>query len=154
MDWEKIGSTLRGSVTAFRKNGREIDFRSSRTPLDDLIAKDPVPDVGKMTEAMLCEYAADHHIAIEAGLERWEMIETIKEALDKNYDERLKAIRGLLDYIFADGPHPLAVIRRVYGIVKAVRPQCIIGMSLADLAVLCDDGRGRSSDGRATQSAR
>jgi hypothetical protein len=78
----------------------------------------------------------------------------LKDASDKNWDERLKAIRGLLDYIFADGPHPLAVIRRIYGITKAVRPNCIIEMSLADLAVLCDDGRGRSSDGRATQSAR
>ncbi len=154
MDWEKIGSTLRGAVTAFRKNGREIDVRPGRNPLDDLIAKDPLPPFSEMTEMQLCEYAADHHISIESGLERLEMIEIIKESLDKNWDERLKAIRGLLDYIFADGPHPLAVIRRVYGITKAVRPQCIVNMSLADLAVLSDDGRGRSSDGRATQSAR
>ena len=39
-------------------------------------------------------------------------------------------------------------------VVKAIRPKLTLNMSCAQLAVLCDDGKGRTSDGRATQSAR
>lgn len=151
MNWDHVDSTVRQS---YRKNGRDYDVHRGRSPLSDLIAKDPVPDFDEMTEVQLCEFAAEHHIAIEQDLERFEMIEVIKNALEQNWDERIKAIRGMLDYIFADGHHPLAVVRRIYGLTKALRPQCIKDMSLADLAVLCDDGKGLTTDGRATQSAR
>jgi hypothetical protein len=151
MDWERISTTVE---VAYRRNGKEASTPRGRTPLSDLIAKDPVPDLDEMTEPQLLEFAAVHHIAIDREFERFDLIETIKDALDKNWDERLKAIRGMLDHIFADGPHPLAVVRRLYGLTKAVRPQCLMDMPLVDLAVLCNDGNGHSSDGRATQSAR
>jgi glutathionylspermidine synthase len=153
MDWERVNSTVRELY--WKKNGKRVDAHHGRTPLSDLIAKDAVPTFDEMTEAQLCEFAADHHIAIDQGLDRFEIIESIKEALEKNWDERLKAIRGMLDHIFADGPHPLAVIRRVYALAKAVRPQCILEASCAQIAVLCDDGKGpRKTDGRATVSDR
>jgi hypothetical protein len=151
MDWDRVDSTVR---ELFRMNGRSIGERHGRTPLSDLIAKDPMPPLSEMTAAQLCEFASDHHIAIEDGLERWEIIETIKEALEKNWDERVKGMRAVLDYVAKDGPHPLSIVRNFCGVVKAVRPQCILNASLAQLAVLCADGRGGSSDGRATQSAR
>jgi hypothetical protein len=151
MDWEKIDSTVR---ELYRKNGKTIDAHCGRTPLSELISKDPAPVFDEMTVVQLCEFAADHHIAIGEGLERWELIETIKEALQTNWEERLRGMLKLLDYICADGPHPLDVYRRVVGIAKAIRPKCVLNASLRQLAVMCDDGKGRSSDGRATQSAR
>jgi hypothetical protein len=151
MNWDRVDATVR---SAYRKNGHDVDQSHGRTPLSDLIAKDPVPDLGAMTELMLCDFAAEHHVAIDEGLNREEIIEAIKEALEKNWEERLRGMRAMLDYFFEDGPHPLAVIRRVYAIVKAVRPLLILKMSCAQIAVLCDDGRGRTSDGRASVSAR
>lgn len=151
MDWEKIDSTVR---EAFRKNGKEIGVHRGSTPLSELIAKDPMPDVGAMTELQLCEYAADHHVAIAEGLSREEIIAAIQESLEANWEERTRGMVTMLDYIYADGPHPLAVFRRLVAVVKAIRPKLTLNMSCAQLAVLCDDGKGRSSDGRATQSAR
>jgi hypothetical protein len=153
MDWERIDSTVR---QAYRKNGKELDtHRGARTPLSDLIAKDPFPDLHDMTEPMLCEFAAENHIAIEEGLSREEMIDAIKESLEVNWAERLRGMRGMLDYIYEDGPHPLCVYRRLMSVVKAVRPQLTLNMSCAQLAILCDDGKGtRKGDGRATVSAR
>lgn len=151
MDWERIDSTVR---EAFRKNGKEVSVHRGSTPLSELIAKDPMPDVGAMTELQLCEYAADHHVAIAEGLSREEIIAAIQESLEANWEERTRGMTAMLDYIYVDGPHPLAVYRRLMAVVKAIRPKLTLNMSCAQLAVLCNDGNGRSSDGRATQSAR
>jgi hypothetical protein len=151
MNWDHVDATVRH---AYRKNGHDVDQFHGRTPLSDLIAKDPTPDLGEMTELMLCEFAAEHHVAIGEDLSREEMIEAIKEALEKNWEERLRGMIAMLDYFYEDGPHPVAVYRRVFAIVKAIRPKLALKMSCAQLAVLCDDGKGRTSDGRATVSAR
>lgn len=139
---------------AFRKNGKDYEQVRGRTPLSDLIAKDPVPDLDEMTEPMLCEFAADHHVAIPEGLDRDQLIETIKTALQVNWEERVRGMVAALDYIYRDGPHPLTVVRRCTAIAKAVRPKLLINMSAAQIAVLCDDGKGRTCDGRATVVAR
>jgi len=152
MNWDRIDSTVR---ELFRMNGRSVgDARQARTPLSELVAKDPMPPLSEMTAPQLREFASDHHIAIEDGLEKWEIVEAIKEALEKNWDERVKGMRAILDYIAKDGPHPLSIVRNFCGVAKAVRAHCVLNASLRQLAVLCDDGNGRSSDGRATQSAR
>ena len=152
MNWDRIDSTVR---ELFRKNGKEIDIHRGQTPLSDLMAKDPTPPFGEMTELQLCEFAAEHHIALNESTERWEIIETIKETLEKNWDERLKGMRQTLDYIAKEGPHPLSLVRNFCGIAKAVRPKCVLNASLAQLAVLCDDGKGlHETDGRATVSDR
>lgn len=151
MDWERVDATVR---TAFRKNGHEMYQPNGRTPLSDLIAKDPVPDMDEMTELMLCDFAAEHHIAIGEDLSREEMIEAIKDALQKNWEERVRGMVRMLDYFYEEGPHPLVVIRRIMAVVKAIRPALLLNMSCAQIAVLCNDGKGRTSDGRATVSER
>jgi hypothetical protein len=151
MNWDRVDATVR---SAYRKNGHDVDQSHGQTPLSDLIAKDPMPDLGEMTELMLCEFAAEHHVAIGEDLSREEMIEAIKAALETNWEERLRGMIAMLDYFYEDGPHPVAVYRRVSAIVKAIRPKLTLKMSCAQLAVLCKDGKGRTSDGRATVSAR
>lgn len=151
MKWDHIDATVR---TAFRKNGHDMFRPSGKTPLSDLIAKDPVPDMDEMTELMLCDFAAEHHIAIGEDLTREQMIESIKAALETNWEERVRGMVAMLDYFFEEGPHPLVVIRRVMAVVKAIRPELLLKMSCAQIAVLCNDGRGRTSDGRATVSER
>jgi len=94
------------------------DHEGSHTPLDALMAKE---------EAAMAE----------GGLNEEEI-----------YRVRCEAYVWLLDFFFADGPNPLEVVRRVLAMVKAIKPELLGGMSLEDLAVLCDD------KGRATVSAR
>jgi hypothetical protein len=151
MNWDRIDATVR---SAYRKNGREMAQANGKTPLSDLIAKDPVPALDEMTELMLCDYAATHHVPIGEDLSRAELIDRIKEALETNWEERVRGMIAMLDYIFEDGPHPLCVYRRTTAVVKAIRPRLTLDMSCAQLAVLCNDGQGRTSDGRATVSAR
>lgn len=157
MDWERIDATVR---SLYRKKGSGGNFHDvvepgrARTPLSNLIAKDPLPDLDAMTEMQLCEYAAEHNIAIPQGLDRDELVDLVRTAIEVNWEERTRGMVATLDYIFADGPHPLAASRRLYAITKAIRPKCLLDMTCEQIAVLCDDGKGRTSDGRATVSAR
>lgn len=151
MNWDRVDATVRA---AFRKNGHDMYRPHGKTPLSDLVAKDPVPNIHEMTELMLCDFAAENHIAIGEDLTREEIIEVINDALSKNWEERVRGMVRMLDYFYEDGPHPLAVIRRVMAVAKAIRPEVLLNMSLAQIAVLSDDGKGRSCDGRATVSER
>lgn len=151
MDWPRVDATIRH---AYARNGHEHEAITQRTPLGDLMAKDPTPDLDGMSELQLCDYAAVHNIALGEGLARLELIEAIKLALEINWEERVRGMIGMLDYFYADGPHPLAVYRRATAIVKAIRPKLVLNMSCEELAILCDDGKGRTGKGRATVSAR
>lgn len=61
---------------------------------------------------------------------------------------RCETFNRLLAWLFADGMHPMAVLRRIYGVTKALAPHLLGDMPLDDLALLCGDG------GKATVSAR
>lgn len=91
---------------------------AGRTPLDELLSKEAGSADGDEGSAVDMEYA------------------------------RQEIFHGLLGFFFADGCEPINVVRRVYSVVKAVRPDLIGDMSLEDMAVLLADG------GRATVSAR
>ena len=68
---------------------------------------------------------------------------------DEMRDEvRLETFRGLMSFIFQSGPEPLSVLRHVFAVAKAVKPELIGDMSLEDISIICADG------GRATVSAR
>jgi len=71
-----------------------------------------------------------------------------EEEADVRWDERLKTFRGVLEFVFQSGPDPLQVLRHIFAITKAVRPELIGDMSLEDISIICADG------GRATVSAR
>lgn len=61
---------------------------------------------------------------------------------------RLEGFRAFIFHVTEDGVHPLALLKRMYATLKAVRPDLLNDMSMADIAVLCGD------KGRATVSAR
>lgn len=63
-------------------------------------------------------------------------------------DVRRQTFRGMLEFIFQSGPEPLQVLRHVFAMTKAVRPDLLGDMSLEDISIICADG------GRATVSAR
>lgn len=117
-----------------------------QTPLTELIAKDPPRNVNDMTVPELREYAAEHHVAIAEGLSREEIVLVIRESLVANWDERVRGMIELLEYIYQDGPHPVRVFRRVTAIVKAIRPRLIPSR---EYAVLCCESTGRN-DGERT----
>jgi hypothetical protein len=142
---QKVESTIRH---AYRRIGGKHEAVTYHSPLDDLLAKDALPDVGAMTEEQLLEEAAKQNVSVPESADRLEIIELLKDARDANWEQRVKGMRGMMQYCFADGPHPLKVLERVYAVAKAVYPDLILNMSQEALAVLCNDG------GRATVSAR
>lgn len=58
---------------------------------------------------------------------------------------RLDAFRRLLDYYFADGPHPGVVIRRVFAIAKALRPSLVLNMSLEEIGLMLGETKAAGS---------
>lgn len=61
---------------------------------------------------------------------------------------RGEAFWRMLEYLYEEGPEPLALIRRIYALTKAIAPHLLGDMSMDDIAMLSGDG------GRATVSAR
>lgn len=61
---------------------------------------------------------------------------------------RAEAFIATMDFIYADGPEPLMLVRRILVLAKAIKPELLGGMSMEDMAILSDDS------GRATVSAR
>ena len=61
---------------------------------------------------------------------------------------RLETFRALMEFFFQSGPDPLAVLRHVFALGKAVSPHLMGDMSMDDIAIICADG------GKATVSAR
>jgi hypothetical protein len=150
MNWEKINSTVRELI---RRNGREVSIH--RLSLSEVLQREPMPDVDAMTDEQLREYADTDCIAIPKGACRDEVVELIREHKDKLWHARVRGFVDALDLIARDGPHPIAVARNFYAFAKAVRPQCVLDASLAELATLGGDGNGmRGGNGRATVSAR
>lgn len=75
------------------------------------------------------------------------------EALDDVDEEtrmalRLETFRAMMGFFFQSGPDPLAVLRNVFAVGKAVSPHLMGDMSMDDIAIICADG------GKATVSAR
>lgn len=71
-----------------------------------------------------------------------------RDGTEEMNETRLRVFRGILEFIFQDGAEPLKVLRFVFALAKAVRPELIADMSLADISIICADG------GKATVSAR
>ena len=52
---------------------------------------------------------------------------------------KLEAVFWVLDFIFAEGPHPGKSMRRLYALVKKYRPEAIWDMGYRDLGKLFDE---------------
>jgi ElaB/YqjD/DUF883 family membrane-anchored ribosome-binding protein len=52
---------------------------------------------------------------------------------------RSETVARMLEFFFAGGPHPSAVMRRVYAWAKKFRPDLILNMSLRDMGILFDE---------------
>lgn len=58
---------------------------------------------------------------------------------------RLEAFRRLLEFFFSDGPHPGYVVRRVFAVTKALRPQLILNMSLEEIGLMLGETKAAGS---------
>lgn len=57
------------------------------------------------------------------------------EAIDA-YLMRVEAMRDLMRYFFAEGPHPAAVLKRVFAVAKAIFPDLVLNMSCEEVGML------------------
>lgn len=67
---------------------------------------------------------------------------------DADYQEQ-RDVRGecfadFMGWIFAAGPHPAVVVRRVFCIAKAVRPELIANMDFRDLGIIFNESHEAS----------
>jgi len=53
---------------------------------------------------------------------------------------RQNAFRDMWSYFFQEGPVPLHVLRYVFALARAVRPELLGGLSVEDIRSICDDG--------------
>ena len=68
-----------------------------------------------------------------------------KEAGEDEQDERRETLGVLLRYFFADGPHPGAVVRRVFAVGKAVAPELIVDMTVEELGLMFGETKAAQS---------
>lgn len=67
------------------------------------------------------------------------------ESDDEVAELRRKILRHLLRFFFADGPHPGAVVRRVYAVAKPLTPELIMHMTCEDLANMLGETKAAHS---------
>lgn len=59
--------------------------------------------------------------------------------------ERLETLRALNRFYVADGPHPGSVLRRVFAVLKAVSPELIVNMTLAEMGQMFGETKAAQS---------
>lgn len=114
---------------------KKISAEAMKERIDEVLYKAAVTTNG---------FAATTHTPLDALLAREGGDDG--EVEEARHDGRKEAFGALLDYFFAEGPEPLALIRRIYAVAKAIRPHLLGDMSLEDIALLCGDG-GRATVG-------
>lgn len=65
-----------------------------------------------------------------------------EEGEQEEHDEKLAKV---LLYFYADGPHPGAVLRRVFAVTKAIRPDLLLNMSDAEIGMMFGETRAAQS---------
>lgn len=56
-----------------------------------------------------------------------------------------EALTKVLLYFYADGPHPGCVLRRVFAVAKAIRPDLLLNMTDAEIGQMFDETRAAQS---------
>lgn len=113
---------------------------------------DDAADLAEALDAVIHRYQGEGIVHAAAARSPLEELIAKEDAgagnADWEWQVRCETFNRLLAWFYADGRHPLQVLRRVYGVTKALAPQLLGDMPLDDLALLCGDG------GKATVSAR
>ena len=73
----------------------------------------------------------------------WQQLDELIEADSQQATEwKLEAQAGLAEFLFAEGPHPGVVMRRLYAWVKKFRPQAIWDAGFRELGRLLGESHG------------
>ena len=73
----------------------------------------------------------------------WQELDALMEADSEQAVEwKLEAQAGLAEFLFAEGPHPGVVMRRLYAWMKKFRPQAIWDAGFRELGMLLGESHG------------
>ena len=64
---------------------------------------------------------------------------------DDHYCAGVAMLEDFLGWVFQNGPHPRGVMQRVYAVVRALRPDLLLTMSGAEIAVIFGETRAAES---------
>ena len=128
---KRLDSIVRAAHTRFAKGcptapgGEAVDWLN---PLDELIAKEE----GALADAEkdVLGLAADGDCIPEA------LRALIREAV---FDEFRQFQDGFLEWLFAAGPHPLEVMRRLFAYTKMHRASLLLNMGFRQIGPLLDE---------------
>jgi hypothetical protein len=124
---------------------------SMATPLQILLKMEDADESSPIYKRACDIDAAIRRTVQKSGmtpLKRMSMHELLDFGSDEDFEEKIMIFQRLLEFFYQCGPDPLHLLRHVFGVTKAVRPELLGDMSLEDIAIICADG------GRATVSAR
>jgi hypothetical protein len=93
--------------------------------------------------ASLAQVAAKHGYAAEGVTTRTPLDALLEaeEAAAGPEGERADVLKKMMHYFYADGKHPGAVLRRVFGLAKAIAPELLGDMTLAELGLMFGETR-------------
>ena len=87
---------------------------------------------------------ADNRTPLDELLERENRLDGDEDAMEAAR-RRNQDFGRMLNYFFADGPHPGVVLRRVYAVAYALRRPLIANMTMADLGHLFGETKAAQS---------
>lgn len=131
-DWAKVG---------MHASRAERDGIERRTPADELAAKELRLGIHEPEPLPLFEgFESDRRAT------PFEELDEKEEEVTAEGEEAMRiwmeAHAWMLDFLFAEGPHPAAVMRRLYAWVKKFRPQSIWDMGYRQLGTLLCESHG------------
>jgi len=105
----------------------------------------PKDDEGRIAETLAQRFAKQGfcHEAVDTATPLTALLG--KEEGENVEDDRHEVIGAMLDFFCADGVHPGWVLRRVFAVLKAVRPQLLGDMSLEEMGNLFGETRAAQS---------
>lgn len=106
------------------------------------------PTEEKITETLRRAYSREQAHGREPVYFRTPLEDLMSREEGEDTDEysiKREAFDRMLDYFFADGPHPGTVMRRVFAWAKALRSELLLNMSLDEIGKMFGEGRAAQS---------
>lgn len=81
----------------------------------------------------------DHHTPLDALISQEFAIS------GDDYEIKSEAVCAILSWLFESGPAPATVVKRLFSLTRAVKPELMLNMSGAEIAALFGQGRAAES---------
>lgn len=117
----RIGAVVKQMADRYEKRHGTLPMGAA---VEEHYGKTPFDEVAEMEEAARAEAESAGGAEVSSRLTELRM------------DARMETLNGLMDFIFRDGPHPAAAMRRLYVWVKKFRPDLMWEAGFREIGAL------------------